>query len=136
MGIKLQPKGKIDFRTLPSWSMSIQLDYLITPWLRTFPDYESALADQIRRSSNSIASNIAENCSKQNYVKADRNVLVHGLHIAKGELAELESHILMARGRGLLEDDELYQRFSNGIRMIDDDIERLLEENLPHYTAK
>jgi four helix bundle protein len=136
MQTKQQPKGKIDFRTLPSWSMSIQLDYLITPWLRTFPDYEAALADQIRRSSNSIASNIAENCSKQNYAKADRNTLINGLHIAKGELAELESHILMARGRGSLEDNELYQRFNNGIRMIEDDIKRLLEENLPHYTAK
>jgi four helix bundle protein len=136
MQTKQQPKGKIDFRTLPSWSMSIQLDYLITPWLRTFPDYEAALADQIRRSSNSIASNIAENCSKQNYAKADRNTLINGLHIAKGELAELESHILMARGRGLLEDDELYKRFNNGMRMIEENIEQLIEENSPRYTAK
>jgi four helix bundle protein len=136
MTIKPQATKKIDFHTLPCWEMSLELDYLMTSWLRTFSDYEAALADQIRRSSNSVAANIAENCSKQNYAKSDRNVLVNGLHIARGELAELETHIQMAKGRGLFTDESLYQRFIQDIRMINENLEHLMSENLSFYTAK
>jgi four helix bundle protein len=60
--------------------------------------WPAGLASQIERSAISIPTNIAEG-----YGRASRAEYLHFLSISAGSLRELETHILIARGNGLVE---------------------------------
>ena len=68
-----------------------------------FPDYEKwVLADQMRRASTSIPTNIAEGYSKKRYVKSFRSQLVD----AMGSASEMVVHSKVALELGYVSHDE------------------------------
>lgn len=81
------------FTDLITWKESHKLVLLVYKLLEKFPSKEQyALSDQIRRSSVSISSNIAEGFSRQG--KGEK---LQFYHIAKGSLTELENQFMIAR---------------------------------------
>lgn len=79
------------YKELIVWQKSTDLVYKIYGLARQLPEYEKfALADQIRRSSVSIPSNIAEGQKR-----FSNNELKHFCSIALGSAAELETQLLI-----------------------------------------
>lgn len=83
----------MNHKDLDAWRLSIDFVteiYLIT---KCFPKDEFyGLTNQIRRSSISIASNIAEGCARQ----SDKET-IQFLYISVGSIAELETQLLIAK---------------------------------------
>ena len=92
-----------DFRKYQVWDDAISLVTDIYSLLRDFPTYERyALSDQIRRSSVSIASNIAEGASRES--KKDFS---HFLQISVGSAFELETQLIIASNLNYISQDQL-----------------------------
>ena len=92
-----------DFRKYQVWDDAISLVTDIYSLLRDFPTYERyALSDQIRRSSVSIASNIAEGASRDS--KKDFS---HFLQISVGSAFELETQLIIANNLKYISEDQL-----------------------------
>ncbi len=91
-----------NYKTLKVWQISRELTnevYLIT---KKFPSEEKwKLLSQLRRSSISIISNIAEGCGRQ----TNRD-FIRFLIISKGSSFELESQIIISKDLGYLTDNE------------------------------
>jgi four helix bundle protein len=91
-----------DFRDLELWKQGIGLVkqlYLLTA---SFPsDERYGLTSQIRRAAVSVPANVAEGQSRLH-----RGDFVHHLSIARGSLAELETHIIIAESLGFLSADQ------------------------------
>ena len=87
-------------RDLNVWRESIELVKTTYQLLAQFPKNEEfSLSFQIRKSVVSIPSNIAEGCGRD----SDKE-LFHFLGIAAGSLAELETHLYIAKELGYIED--------------------------------
>ncbi|PDT11680.1 MULTISPECIES: four helix bundle protein [unclassified Rhizobium] len=102
--------GKISsYRDLKVWQFAIELSVVCYEVTRTFPREEIyGLTSQIRRSSASVAANIAEGYGREN-----RGSFVQFLKIAQGSLKELETHLIIAGRIGFLQAsalDELLDR--------------------------
>lgn len=83
------------FYELPIWKLGFQLQKNIAELVDTFPQYERfALADQLRRSSNSVIANIAQAHGRYHF--KDK---IRVLYISRGEILETQSHILVAVSR-------------------------------------
>jgi four helix bundle protein len=81
-----------NFRNLNVWKFSFDLVEVIYLMTNNFPDVEEfGLKRQIRRSSVSIPSNIAEGCGRNS-----NKQLSHFLDIAQGSACELETQILLS----------------------------------------
>lgn len=81
--------------------------YLLTS---NFPDSELyGLTRQIRRSSVSVASNIAEG-----YGRRSKNEYIHFLHISLGSLRELDTQLIIAQ-RVKLADKKLFTPVTNEV---------------------
>ncbi len=90
---------KHNFRNLKVWQKSVDLAVNIYEISKSFPNEEKfGITSQIRRSSVSISSNIAESTSKKS-VKA----ILNSLDISLGESFELETQVLIAFRTGLLD---------------------------------
>lgn len=82
-----------NFEKLTVWQKAMDLNDSIYSLTRSFPsDERFGLTNQIRRSSVSIASNIAEGASRSSPVDYARF-----LEIASGSLFELVSQLMIAR---------------------------------------
>ena len=82
-----------NFTNLNTWQEGHQLVLQIYKILESFPKKEQfALSDQMRRSSISITSNIAEGFSRQSNKE---KLQFH--YIAKGSLTELQNQLLISR---------------------------------------
>ena len=96
-----------DFRDLKVWSKAHYLTLAIYKTTALFPKEERyGLTSQIRRSSISIPSNIAEGCGRDGDAEFARF-----LQIAMGSASELEYQLLLASDLGLFEEvdyGELY----------------------------
>ncbi|MBW3671571.1 MAG: four helix bundle protein [Acidobacteria bacterium] len=91
------------YRDLVVWQRSVDLVPMIYELLRAFPKHEIyGLTDQIRRSSISIAANIAEGQGRQH----PKEFLQH-LSIARGSLAELHTLLIIAERLRYLETERL-----------------------------
>src|SRR5215204_5654028 len=78
-----------NYQTLDVWKTSMQLVKEIYLLTKGYPKEELfALTSQTKRSATSIPSNIAEGMGRQ--YKKDT---IHFLHIAKGSIYELETHL-------------------------------------------
>lgn len=92
------------------WNRSVDLAvhcYLLTSH---FPDSELyGLTRQIRRSSVSVASNIAEG-----YGRRTKNEYIHFLHIALGSLRELDTQLIIAQ-RVKLAENQLFTPVNNEV---------------------
>lgn len=82
------------------WNRSVDLAVNCYRLTSRFPDWELyGLTSQIRRSSVSVASNIAEG-----YGRRGKNEYIHFLHIALGSLRELDTQLIIAQKVKLVED--------------------------------
>ncbi|MGO7909341.1 four helix bundle protein [Rhizobium leguminosarum] len=102
--------GKItSYRDLKVWQFAIELSVVCYEVTRTFPREEIyGLTSQIRRSSASVAANIAEGYGREN-----QGSFAQFLKIAQGSLKELETHLIIAGRIGFLQAsalDELLDR--------------------------
>lgn len=91
-----------NFRDLKVWQKSHQLALTVYRATLGFPKEEVyGLTSQMRRSSVSIAANIAEGCGRGGDVELKRY-----LQISMGSASELEYFFLLARDLKLLEDED------------------------------
>jgi four helix bundle protein len=88
-----------DFRDLQVWRKAHQLTLTVYRLTATFPRAERyGLMTQLRRSSSSIAANLAEGCGRNGDAE-----LARFCSIALGSASELEYHLLLARDLNLLD---------------------------------
>lgn len=87
-----------DFRELKVWGKAHQLTLAVYQATTTFPKEELyGLTSQMRRSADSIPTNIAEGCGR-----GSDDDLRRFLQIAMGSASELEYHLLLANDLGYL----------------------------------
>ena len=108
------------YKDLVAWQKAMQLVTKIYPATQALPrDERYGLANQLRRDSDSVPSNIAEGQSRSS-LKEFRHFLGH----ARGSLAEIETQLMMAYNLGcfppqqyrtLLEEAAELGRILNGL---------------------
>jgi four helix bundle protein len=99
-----------DFRSLKVWERGHKLTISIYDLTASFPKEEQyGLTNQMRRSSVSIATNIAEGCGRNG-----ERELVRFLNISMGSASELEYLLFLARDLGLLT-DTVYEKLSDEV---------------------
>ena len=92
-----------DYKSLSVWQKAMNLSERVYRASASFPTIEKfGLADQMRRASVSIASNIAEG-----YGRGTDKEFIHFLCISKGSSNELETQIELSHRFGYV-DDETY----------------------------
>lgn len=102
-----------DFRKLDVWEISHRLTLDIYRVTAQFPKEELyGLTMQMRRSSASIPTNIAEGCGRDGDAE-----LARFMHIASGSASELEYQCLLAHDLGFLNDAEYLQLESQVTRV-------------------
>jgi four helix bundle protein len=110
-------KLKHNFKNIKVWQKSVDLAVKVYQMTTTFPSEEKfGMTSQIRRSSVSIPSNIAEG-SARNTSRAFTNCL----DISLGESFELETQAIIAHRVGLLE-QELFDSMNQDI----DEIQKMI----------
>ncbi|MEA3248887.1 MAG: four helix bundle protein [Patescibacteria group bacterium] len=101
----------LSFTKLHIWREAYDLSLLVYKISRYFPDYEKfGLTSQVRRSSVSVAANIAEGDGRPS--NADK---CRFFGIAQGSAQETAMHILLSRDLGFIEikqADELIKRYT------------------------
>jgi len=91
-----------DYKNLEVWEKSISLVLEAYAVTNNFPKEERyALADQIRRATVSIPSNIAEGASRNT-----RKEFIQFIYIALGSASELETQIIIAEKLGYIKNKE------------------------------
>ena len=86
------------YRDLLVWQRAMDLAVLCYSLTRAFPKEEAfGLTSQVRRSSASVAANIAEGHGREN-----SGSFVQFLRVAQGSLKETETHLLLSQRVGLL----------------------------------
>lgn len=102
-----------NFRNLSVWQKAHELPLAVYHATKSFPKEEIyGLTSQMRRSSASIAANIAEGCGRR--TDADFARFVQN---AFGSASELEYHLLLARDLGLLKAAEYENLFLNTVEV-------------------
>ncbi|HWJ28515.1 MAG TPA: four helix bundle protein [Flavisolibacter sp.] len=115
-----------NYQKLDAWKSSMQLVKEIYLLTRLYPKEELyALTSQTKRAAVSIPSNIAEGMGRQH--KKDT---IHFLHIARGSIYELETHLNIAVMTNMINE----KQFEGFIPRIDDTV-RLLN-GLINYLEK
>lgn len=120
------------YKDLLIWQKGISITNLVYTLLKSFPtDEVYALTSQIKRSTISIPSNIAEGFGR-NSVKSYLNFL----KISRGSLFELETQLIIAENQNYIQDIELYNEILSLIieegKMINSYINKL-EQNIKNY---
>ncbi|MDE3095834.1 MAG: four helix bundle protein [Chloroflexota bacterium] len=88
-----------DYRKLRVWQKSHELTLAVYRASERFPKAEVyGITSQMRRSSSSIPTNIAEGCGRSS--KAD---FLRFLHVALGSINELSYQLLLCRDLGILD---------------------------------
>lgn len=96
------------YRDLEVWKKSMDLVVQCYQTTQAFPTSEQyGLTGQVQRAAVSVPANIAEGQARQH-----RKEFLHHLSIAHGSLAELETHIEIARRIGYMKPDTTHQLFS------------------------
>ena len=102
-----------DFRTLQVWQRSHQLTLDIYKVTQVFPREEAyGLTSQMRRSSASIPTNIAEGCGRNGDAE-----LCRFLHIAAGSASELEYQLILAHDLNYL-DSAKFEQLNQDVNLI------------------
>jgi len=105
--------GKItSFTDLNAWKEGHQLVLMVYRLVKKFPNDELfGLTSQMKRSSVSITSNIAEGFSRQSYKEK-----IQFYYIAQGPLTELQNQILIARDIKLIDDIKFNEAAQQSIK--------------------
>jgi len=91
-----------NFENLLVWKKSHQLVLNIYKITKKFPSEEKfCLVDQIKRSSSSIPTNIAEGNSRKS-----KNEYTQFLYISKGSCEETKYHLILSRDLGYISTEE------------------------------
>jgi four helix bundle protein len=115
-----------DFRQLKVWEKSHQLALAVYKATKDFPKEELyGLTSQIRRSSMSIPTNIAEGCGRN----TDKE-FARFLQIAMGSASETEYQLILARDLGFLSQDS-YGALQNEV----EEVKRMLASLLKTLRA-
>jgi four helix bundle protein len=89
-----------DFHNLKVWAKAHKLTLAVYSATQAFPKEELyGLRSQLRSSSSSIGSNLAEGCGRD----GDKE-FARFLHFAMGSASELEYQLLLARDLGLIKE--------------------------------
>ena len=105
------------YRELIVWQRAMELAKLCYRITKTYPKDELfGMTSQIRRSAASIPANIAEGNAR-----AHTKEYLNHLSIARGSLAELETHLILSHEVELLKKDDLEKCLS-----LADEISRML----------
>ncbi|MDK1031993.1 MAG: four helix bundle protein [Planctomycetia bacterium] len=90
------------YRDLGVWQKSVDLVVLVYQLTKSFPsDEKFGVASQIKKAAASIPANIAEG-----YGRTHRGDYLHHLSMARGSLAELETHMVIAGRLNFIERKE------------------------------
>jgi len=115
-----------DFRQLKVWEKSHQLALAVYKATKDFPKEELyGLTSQIRRSSMSIPTNIAEGCGRN----TDKE-FARFLQIAMGSASETEYQLILARDLAFLPTDS-YEKLHNEV----EEVKRMLASLLKTLRA-
>ena len=115
-----------NYKTLDAWKRSMQLVKEIYLLTKNYPKEELfALTSQTKRAAVSIPSNIAEGMGRQH-----KKETIHFLHIARGSVYELETHLNIALMITIIEE----KTFTSTMSLVDE-VVRLLS-GLINYTEK
>lgn len=91
-----------DFKTLDVWKMAMDINKEVYIVSKNFPSEERyGMFSQIRRSSVSVASNIAEGCGR----KTEKEFITF-LYNAMGSLKELECQMFIAKDLGYVDEND------------------------------
>ena len=86
------------YKDLLVWKAAVELTVACYSATKPFPASETyGMTSQIRRSSASVAANIAEGHGREN-----TGAFVQFLRIAQGSLKELETHLILSQRVGLM----------------------------------
>ena len=106
-----------DFRQLRVWQQAMDIVVDTYAIIKTLPIEERfSLCDQMRRSSVSIPSNIAEGQSRNSSKE-----FIHFLSISRGSIAELQTQLILCVRLGYVEDEivtGLLSRLKDNDKMI------------------
>ncbi|MDE6095290.1 MAG: four helix bundle protein [Muribaculaceae bacterium] len=106
-----------DFRQLRVWQQAMDIVVDTYAIIKTLPIEERfSLCDQMRRSSVSIPSNIAEGQSRNSSKE-----FIHFLSISRGSIAELQTQLILCVRLGYIEDEivtGLLSRLKDNDKMI------------------
>ena len=101
--VGMDKPARLNYKDLILWQKSLNLAVRVYDLSHSLPRNETfGLVSQIRRAGSSIPSNIAEGSAR----KSTRE-FAHFLHIARGSMAELETHLMLAQRIGYLTTDEV-----------------------------
>ncbi len=115
-----------DFRQLKVWERSHQLALTVYKATKEFPKEELyGLTSQIRRSSMSIPTNIAEGCGR--FTDPD---FARFVQIAMGSASETEYQLILARDLEFLPNDS-YEKLQNDV----EEVKRMLASLLKTLRA-
>ncbi|MBZ5513781.1 MAG: four helix bundle protein [Acidobacteriia bacterium] len=82
-----------DYKELEVWQKAVDLATSLYEVTRGFPDTEKfGLVVQVRRAATSVPANIAEG-----WGRGSTREYVQFLHVARGSLLELETHLIIAQ---------------------------------------
>lgn len=91
------------YQDLKVWQLGVEISLAIYRLTESFPQREMyGLSSQMRRAGVSIASNIAEG-----HTRGQTKDLLRFLSIARGSLAELETHLIIAERLDYLKRSDL-----------------------------
>ncbi|NUM56180.1 MAG: four helix bundle protein [Candidatus Hydrogenedentes bacterium] len=91
------------YRDLDVWKRSIDLVVSVYGVTKSFPDTERyALTSQTQRAAVSIPANVAEG-----YGRSHRREYLQHISIARGSLAELETHLIIAVKLGYISREQI-----------------------------
>jgi four helix bundle protein len=122
------------FEDLDVYKKLVELHLEVHELTLRFPRYEMfELGSQVRRSSNSIAANVAEGWNNRH-----SNIYLEGINRALGELRETRHHILMALRKGhILKGvaEDLLNRYDECGKMLRG-LERSVEKSIETKTSR
>ncbi|HSD06085.1 four helix bundle protein [Flavobacterium sp.] len=99
------------YKDLLIWQKGIEIVCMTYKLVYSFPKDELyALSSQIKRSSVSIPSNIAEGYGRQS-----AQSYIQFIKIARGSLCELETQLLVAKKLDFINNEELFLELTNQI---------------------
>jgi four helix bundle protein len=99
------------YKDLLIWKKGITIVKLVYELVKTFPQEEMyALSSQLKRTSVSIPSNIAEG-----YGRNTDKSFSHFLNIARGSLFEIETQLVISKELGFITNEKIYQELISQI---------------------